>query len=85
LERSIRGSRSFSIYVPLEEAYLLEACRVGGHPAICRHKRDDEESKGMSHILVIEDDVLDPFVQVLIVTGDEIPFDEVLKIAEGVR
>lgn len=79
LERSLYGARAFAIYA-LTGSSSVSECFVGDRPAICV-RRDT----GSSEILVIEDDVLDPHAIVLLIEGEGLPFDELMRIAEGIR
>lgn len=82
VERVLRDKRAFDIHAAEDR---VEACSVRGFPAVCVHAVDDETGLGESGVVVIEDDDLDPFATTLLVWASELPFDEVLKVAEGVR
>jgi hypothetical protein len=82
VQRSLQNTRAFAVHTAEDR---VEACAVRGLPAICVHALDDATGLGDSKVFVIEDDKLDPFVTVLLVEASEIPFEETLKVAEGVR
>jgi hypothetical protein len=85
VERLITGVRARSLYARRE---LVEACRVRGLPAVCVHYEDDARGRGKTSasILIIEDDILNPYARTLLITdATGIPFDELIKIAEGIR
>jgi hypothetical protein len=82
IERSLQGMKYFDLYAAGDR---VEACVVRGLPSVCVHAVDDESGLGESTILMIEDNELDPFVTRFFVHASELPFNEVLKIAEGLR
>lgn len=63
----------------------VEFCAISGHPAVCVHPEDDVSGRGSSYIFVIEDDSMDPHATVLRISASEIPYADVLKVANELR
>lgn len=83
IERAVWGSRARSLYAPKDQ---VGACSIGAKKAICVHYENDAKGRGLGGtILVIEDDELDPWVTALLISASGIPYDELVKIAEGIR
>jgi hypothetical protein len=80
VERALMDKRIFGIDVPADR---VEACTVRGLKAICIHPENDLTGRGTTTILIIEENVMDPFVTRMYLQADEIPYSEVLKIAEN--
>jgi hypothetical protein len=78
LERFLMGRRAYELFVP---AAAVSACTVAGSPAICVRRNDDE---GEADIVVIEDDTLDPHATLLLVSAYGVPFEELVKMIEGI-
>lgn len=64
----------------------VTACDVLGTPAVCVDYFDDPLTRrnGYAMIVVIEDGSLDPHGTVLRVWAEEVPFAELVKVAEGI-
>jgi hypothetical protein len=84
VERALWGSRSRDLHARKD---LVEACSVRGRDAVCVHyEEDDKLGRGRGgYVVVIEDDVFDPYATILTITASGIPYDELLKIAAGIR
>ena len=78
LERFLMGRRAYELFAP---AAAVSACAVAGSPAICVRRNDDE---GEADIVVIEDDTLDPHATLLLVSAYGVPFEELVKMIEGI-
>lgn len=81
IDRALRGRRSLTLAVPADS---VEAGYVKGLPAIFAHPDDDVSGEGLGQVIVIEDDTGPEFTVLRLSAEDGIPFNELLKIAEGV-
>ncbi|MBI4728121.1 MAG: hypothetical protein HY775_01255 [Acidobacteria bacterium] len=82
IDRSTWDRRAF----PIEAASdRVGAGVVGGKPAVFVRPIDAASGFGPSEILIIEDDELDPFATILHLATSDLPFEQLLEIAEGVR
>ncbi|MBI4730280.1 MAG: hypothetical protein HY775_12420 [Acidobacteria bacterium] len=81
VERTLWGRRAFEINAASDR---VTPGSVNGYPA-CLVRPLHETGLGQAQVLVIEDDTLDPYAIVLHVVSDNVPFDELQSVAEGVR
>ncbi len=81
VERFVTDSRVLSLYSPND---AVESGSINGYPAILVHPADDKSGLGHGVIMVIEDDTPPEFA-VFRLVADGIPFEELVKIAEGAK
>jgi len=82
IERSVQAERSLEISVPSDR---IDEIDVHGHKAIAIHPADDSTGLGYGLVAVIEDDVEPEFVLLEVGASNAVPFDELVKIVEGIR
>jgi len=80
VERWLMDKRAFAIDA---DRSRVEACTISDHPAVCVRPGDDPLEDSI--ILLIEDDVLDPFATVLFVAAEGVPYSEALKVVNSVE
>lgn len=81
-ERSTRTSRVLEMNVPFDS---VETQVVRDTPAIVVHPDDDSTGFGSGRVVMIEDDLGEEFTILSIFADNGVPFDELIKIAEGIR
>ena len=79
IDRVVTARRAY--HIGTTRADRVSACTVAGFRAVCFRN----EPEGHVLILVIEDDVLDPHATVLLVDAEGLPFDELVKMIEGLE
>ena len=82
IQRVIRSRAIIEMDVPEDS---VETSTINGKPAIVVHPAHDMSGLGMGRVVVIEDDMGPEFTILSVTTDDGIPFDELLKIAEGIK
>lgn len=82
VERSIRARQILELDVPHDS---VEAGAIRGTPAIIAHPADDATGLGVGHVIVIEDDGHPEFTILRVTADNGVPFDELIKIAEGIK
>lgn len=63
----------------------VEEATISGHPAIVIHPAEDEYGLGTGVVIVIEDDAGPEYTLLTVSADNGVPFEELLKIAEGIR
>lgn len=79
IERVLTARRAWSIGTAPEDR--VHECTIAGLPAVCLRN----EQEGQVLILVIEDNDLDPYASFLLVDAFGLPFDELVKMIEGLE
>ena len=82
VDRALWGSKSIEMDV---RASAVAACTVRGLPAVCVDRPDDMLGQNpYAMIVVIEDGTLDPNAVVVRVWSEDLPLDELMRVAESV-
>jgi len=81
-EQALWGRRSQEVFVANDR---VAEGSINGKPAIFIHPIDDATGLGFAEIIVIENDESAPYKILRITSNDAIPFDQLVKIAEGAR
>ena len=79
IDRVVTARRAW--FIGTAPADRVHECTVAGLPAVCLRN----EQEGQVLILVIEDNELDPFATILLVDAFGLPFDELVKMIEGLE
>jgi hypothetical protein len=82
IERVIRADRVIEMDVPADS---VEVGKVNGHDAVFAHPMDDQSGRGIGRVFVIEEDEAPEFTILRIYADEGVPFDELVKIAEGIK
>jgi hypothetical protein len=83
MHRGRRATASLPLEVP---ASYVQSCEIVGLPSVCVHYRNDATGRHghPAAIIVIEHQELDPFGVYFLLSGEEIPFAELVKVASSV-
>jgi hypothetical protein len=82
VERSIQGRRALEMDIPYDS---VETGTVNATPTVFVHPADDTSVLGMGRVIVVEDDTGPEFTILSVLSDDAVPFDELIKIAEGIK
>ena len=82
IERAITGDRILEVETPAD---AVESMTLNGSTAILVHPADDETGLGYGGVFIPEDNVGPEFTILSVTSDNAIPFDELVKFAEGLK
>ncbi len=82
ISRRVWGRRALDLYAASDG---VEAGTINGMPAIFVRPANSDHGLGVGQVIVIEDDTGPEFTVLRVYNDNGVPFDELVKIAEGIE